>query len=306
MPRVIVCDVNETLLDVGALEPHFKQAFGDGRVLQDWFANVLLYSEVATLAGPYSDFASIGGAALDMVASARGITLSSADRSRILQGMLTLPAHPDVRDGLQTMRDAGLRLVTLTNSAPAAVQQQLTNAGLTAFFERSFSVDTVRRFKPAAEAYRRSQTRLDFLSIVCDSWRRMPGTSLARSVRDAPQPSSPDRGRSSIRSVRSRTSLDRISGASRSRSSRPNLAKPDLCSTATYGIARRRPAAEPVFRLGRRFVGPVAFSSATRSPRDNHVRSAAAVRKPGGETYTNPLSGLPVKSIGRCALVKRI
>jgi Dynamin family len=78
MPRVIVCDVNETLLDVGALEPHFKQAFGDGRVLHEWFANVLLYSEVATLAGPYSDFASIGGAALDMVASARGITLSSA------------------------------------------------------------------------------------------------------------------------------------------------------------------------------------------------------------------------------------
>jgi len=67
--------------------------------------------------------------------------------------MLTLPAHPDVRDGLQTMRDAGLRLVTLTNSAPGAVQQQLTNAGLNGF-ERSFSVDTVRRFKPAAEAYR--------------------------------------------------------------------------------------------------------------------------------------------------------
>ena len=103
MPRVIVRDVNETLLDVGAPEPHFEQPFGGGRVLQDWFSNVLLYSEVATLAGPYSDFASIGGAALDMVASARGITLSSADRSRILQGMLTLPAHPDVPDGLQTM-----------------------------------------------------------------------------------------------------------------------------------------------------------------------------------------------------------
>ena len=168
MPRVIVCDVNETLLDVGALEPHFKEAFGEGRVLQDWFANVLLYSEVATLAGPYSDFASIGGAALDMVASARGMTLSVADRSRILQGMLTLPAHPDVRDGLQTMRDAGLRLVTLTNSTPAAVQQQLTNAGLTAFFERSFSVDTVRRFKPAAEAY---QSVADSLGLPIDRLR---------------------------------------------------------------------------------------------------------------------------------------
>ena len=154
MPRVIVCDVNETLLDVGALEPLFKQAFGDGRVLQEWFATVLLYSEVATLAGPYSNFASIGGASLDMVAGARGIRLSPADRSGNLQQMLTLPAHPDVRDGLQTMRDAGLRLVTLTNSAPAAVQQQLANAGLAPLFERSFSVDAVRRLKPAAEAYR--------------------------------------------------------------------------------------------------------------------------------------------------------
>jgi 2-haloacid dehalogenase len=154
MPRVIVCDVNETLLDVGALEPRFKQAFGDGRVLQEWFATVLLYSEVATLAGPYSDFASIGGASLDMVAGGRGVRLSPADRSGILQGMLTLPAHPDVRDGLQTMRDAGLRLVTLTNSAPPAVQQQLANAGLAPLFERSFSVDAVHRFKPAPEAYR--------------------------------------------------------------------------------------------------------------------------------------------------------
>ncbi len=154
MPRIIVCDVNETLLDVVALEPHFKAVFGDGRVLQEWFATVLLYSEVATLAGPYADFGSIGAAALDMTASARHIALGSADRTRILQGMLTLPAHQDVRDGLQLMRDAGLRLVTLTNSAPAAVQQQLSNARLAAFFERTFSVDSVRRFKPAAEAYR--------------------------------------------------------------------------------------------------------------------------------------------------------
>ena len=61
MPRVIVCDVNETLLDIGALEPHFTRAFGDGRVLQEWFSTVLLYSEVATLAGPYAEFAAIVG-----------------------------------------------------------------------------------------------------------------------------------------------------------------------------------------------------------------------------------------------------
>jgi len=53
MSRVIVCDVNETLLDIAALEPAFTTVFGDGRVVQEWFTTVLLYSEVATLAGPY-------------------------------------------------------------------------------------------------------------------------------------------------------------------------------------------------------------------------------------------------------------
>jgi 2-haloacid dehalogenase len=168
MPRVIVCDVNETLLDVGALEPVFKEVFGDARVLQEWFASVLLYSEVATLAGPYTDFASIAGAALDMAASARSITLSPDNRTRILQGMLKLPAHSDVREGLQIMDDAGLRLVTLTNSAPAAVQQQLANAGLASFFERSFSVDGVRRFKPAPEPYR---SVADALKVPIDQLR---------------------------------------------------------------------------------------------------------------------------------------
>jgi 2-haloacid dehalogenase len=154
LPRTIVCDVNETLLDVRALEPEFTAAFGDPRVLQEWFALVLLYSEVATLAGPYSEFAAIAGAALDMTASARAVSLSADTKERVLHGMRKLPPHPEVRDGLQMMRDAGLRLVALTNSAPAVVEEQLASSGLAPFFERSFSVDAVRRFKPAPEAYR--------------------------------------------------------------------------------------------------------------------------------------------------------
>ena len=150
--RILVLDVNETMLDVNALEPHFARAFGDGQVLKEWFSNVLLYSNVVTVAGPYSDFGAIGGAALDMTAVAHGKTLSADDRSRILQGMLTLPAHPDVKGGLQRLKDAGFRMVTLTNSAPAGVAQQLKNAGLSEFFERAFSVDAVKHFKPAPES----------------------------------------------------------------------------------------------------------------------------------------------------------
>jgi len=168
MSRVIVCDVNETPLQIGALAPAFNAAFGDDRVVQERFNSVLLYSEVATLAGPYDEFVHIGAAALDMTAAAHGVTLAGEARTRILQGMLSLPPHPDVPDGLRVMRDAGLRLVTLTNSAPAAVERQLAHAGLSAFFERVFSVDAVRKFKPAAEVY---QSVADSLALPPDRLR---------------------------------------------------------------------------------------------------------------------------------------
>ena len=152
--RILVFDVNETMLDITALEPHFARSFGDGQILREWFSTLLLYSNVVTLAGPYADFSAVGGAALDMVAEARGVRLAAEDRNRILAGTRSLPAHPDVRPALERLRKDGFRLVTLTNSAPAAIEQQLKNARLADLFERSFSVDAVKRFKPAPEPYR--------------------------------------------------------------------------------------------------------------------------------------------------------
>jgi 2-haloacid dehalogenase len=173
--HILVLDVIETMLDIRALEPHFMRAFGDGTVLKEWFANLLLYSNVATVAGPYSDFGMLAGAVLDMTAAARGTTLSADDRNRILQGTLTLPPHPDVKDGLTRLKQAGFRLVTLTNSAPGTVAQQLKNAGLTDFFERAFSVDAVKKFKPAADTYQYVARELGVMSadlrmIAAHAW----------------------------------------------------------------------------------------------------------------------------------------
>jgi 2-haloacid dehalogenase len=58
-----------------------------------------------------------------------------------------------VHDALKLLRDAGLRLVTLTNSNQKAMKEQLKNAGLEEYFERKFSVDSVRKYKPAPETY---------------------------------------------------------------------------------------------------------------------------------------------------------
>jgi 2-haloacid dehalogenase len=154
MDRVIVFDVNETLLDISALRPQFERVFGDGAVLPAWFQQVLQYSLAVTLAGLYFDFSEIGAAALAMVAEARGISLAESDKQAIVQGMLTLPPHADAAPSLKRLKEAGFRLATLTNSSQTAASKQLKNAGLDSFFEKSISVDSVRRYKPAPEAYR--------------------------------------------------------------------------------------------------------------------------------------------------------
>jgi 2-haloacid dehalogenase len=172
---IIVFDVNETLLDLSALDPAFQSAFGDAGVRRVWFARVLQSAFVATIAGPYADFGAIAGDALDVVARLRGTDLSATDKKEILQGILSLPAHPDVTEGLGMLRDAGLRLATLTNSTRRAVTAQLTNAGLTEFFEHTITVDDVRAFKPDVRVYRHAEGVLgagpdDLMLVAAHDW----------------------------------------------------------------------------------------------------------------------------------------
>ena len=49
-PSVLVFDVNETLLDLRALEPHFERVFGHKIVLREWFGQVIQFAEAVTLA----------------------------------------------------------------------------------------------------------------------------------------------------------------------------------------------------------------------------------------------------------------
>ena len=154
MARVCVFDVNETLLDLGALDPHFERVFGDAGVRQSWFLQVLQSAFLATITDTYSDFGAIGAAALDMTAGRQGVRISDEDRQAILGGMRELPPHPEVPEALDHLRDAGLRLAALTNNTAEVAEAQLGNAGLSDRFEKILSADTVRRLKPAPEPYR--------------------------------------------------------------------------------------------------------------------------------------------------------
>ena len=160
MARVLVFDVNETLLDLAALREPFAGAFGDAAPMGEWFARLLHGSLVATLTDTYEDFASIGRRALDAVAKRRGRSLQAAERDAILGTMLELPAHPEVPDALSRLRSAGFPLATLTNSPPEMVRAQLGYAGILELFDHVLSVEEVRRYKPAPEPYHLAAERL--------------------------------------------------------------------------------------------------------------------------------------------------
>ncbi|MCV7204543.1 haloacid dehalogenase, type II [Mycolicibacterium peregrinum] len=152
-PAVLVFDVNETLIDIESLRPHFERMFGDPQVLREWFNQLVMYSMAITLSGRYTDFFTLGQAALRMTADIRHVDLSEDDLTALADSMGCMPAHADAAAGLQRLLANGFRLVTLTNSPHRDEPTPLERAGLGSYFEHQFSVDGQRAFKPAPSLY---------------------------------------------------------------------------------------------------------------------------------------------------------
>lgn len=167
-PKMLFFDVNETLLDLNAMKTSVATALG-GRedLLPLWFTTMLQYSLVATVGDHYEEFGAIGAAAMMMVAGNNQIALSlEAARTAILS-MRSLPPHREAPAALNTLKKAGFRMVTLTNSSQAAVDAQIENAGLSEMFEARLSVEAVRLFKPHRQVYNWAATRIGLKPVDC-------------------------------------------------------------------------------------------------------------------------------------------
>ncbi|MBS4154668.1 MULTISPECIES: haloacid dehalogenase type II [Cobetia] len=174
-PDVLVFDVNETLLDITTLSPLFSRVFGDESVLREWFAQLVLYSQTMTLSQRYTPFGALGVGALKMVADIHQVRLADDDIEELKSRMAEMPAHPDVAPALERLKQAGFRLVTLTNSPAGASPTPLEKAGISEAFEQHFSVDSVKQFKPAPATYQHVAEQLevelgDMCMIACHVW----------------------------------------------------------------------------------------------------------------------------------------
>jgi 2-haloacid dehalogenase len=153
MVQLIAFDVNETLLDLRALDEPFEELFGDAALRAQWFAQMLQLSFVGGLTNQYVDFSTAQRAALRMVAERHHRTLTDAEIERLVDGMSHLPPHAEVAEALAALAATELTVVALTNSVQSVAEVQLSNAGIRQHFDGAFSADAVGRLKPAPEPY---------------------------------------------------------------------------------------------------------------------------------------------------------
>ncbi|CAN5274568.1 haloacid dehalogenase type II [soil metagenome] len=173
--RVIAFDVNETLLDLRALDQPFEELLGDSSLRGQWFAQMLQLSFVGGLTGEYIDFRRAQEAALRMVAQRMGRDVPASSIVAMIDRMSALPPHPEVAGALAQLRTTALRVVALVNSRHDVGEAQLRNAGLREYFDDVISADEVQSPKPSPAPYRlvaeRSELPIGAVRLVAaHSW----------------------------------------------------------------------------------------------------------------------------------------
>lgn len=164
MPRVVAFDVNETLLDLRALDG----LFGSAELRQRWFAQLLQLVFVGLITGRAVSFPAASQAALEVLGG-------GPDPGELAAAMRRLPPHPDVRPALDRLRDGGLTLCALTNSPLEGATEALRHAGIADRFEAILSAEQAGRLKPAPEPYRLAAETFgvevgDVTLVACHAW----------------------------------------------------------------------------------------------------------------------------------------
>ena len=133
-PKLLIFDVNGTLLDMQSIKEAINYAYKSPVAYNQWFSCLLHYSLVDTVTKSYHPFSEIAKAVMEMTANALQVNVDKAFMENILKSMQQLPTYPEVIQGLEILKKAGFKMVTLTNSAPAAQEKQLEFAGIKDFF----------------------------------------------------------------------------------------------------------------------------------------------------------------------------
>ena len=153
--KAIAFDAYGTLFDVYSVGALAEQQFpGKGAQLATiWRDKQIEYTRLRTLCNKYADFWQVTGDALLYACEALGLPLADTHRSRLMGAYAELSAFPENAGQLTRLKDAGIPLSILSNGTPWMLDKAIKASGLAGFFDHVLSVDSVRKFKTAPEAY---------------------------------------------------------------------------------------------------------------------------------------------------------
>jgi 2-haloacid dehalogenase len=160
--EALAFDAYGTLFDVFSVTALCDELFpGNGDALaQIWRAKQLQYSVLRSLMGRHKDFWEVTGDALVYAAKSLGLDLTQARRDRLMEAYLTLAAFPDVRPGLEALRQRGVRLAILSNGEPRMLEAAAASAGIDGLLDMIISVEDVKIFKVSPRVYMLGLERL--------------------------------------------------------------------------------------------------------------------------------------------------
>lgn len=155
MAITLAFDVYGTLVDTHGIKVAVEQFAGpqalDFSIM--WREKQLEYSFRRGLMQHYETFAVCTRQALDYTCAALGLPMTEDEKELLLDAYRTLPAYPEVGEGLAMAHKAGFRLYAFSNGSDEAVETLLQAAGIREHFIDVVSVGEVKSFKPNPGVY---------------------------------------------------------------------------------------------------------------------------------------------------------
>jgi 2-haloacid dehalogenase len=150
----VVFDAYGTLFDVHSAVMQHAAAIGPkAQALSDlWRVKQLEYTWIRTLSGHYKSFWQLTEDALDFSLAVIAPEAQNL-REPLLASYRVLEAYEDAKAALDQLRARGFKTAILSNGDIDLLEQATSSAGLGDRFDALISVETLRAFKTAPEAY---------------------------------------------------------------------------------------------------------------------------------------------------------
>lgn len=170
MVKTLAFDIYGTLIDTHGVVVELQKLVGDRAMVfsELWRDKQLEYSFRRGLMCNYKNFAECTRDALEYCCLMFDCDLSNEQKQQLMSRYAVLPAFPDVREGLEQLKDAGFRMYAFSNGARAAVESLLENADIENYFIDIVSVDEINTFKPNPKVYHHFLQRAD--TKAEDTW----------------------------------------------------------------------------------------------------------------------------------------